>query len=177
SRTRAQLAAEIRAQFEAFRATGLAPEHADAHKHMHLHPTVGKMLIAIGREYGLRAVRIPAEPPSVLAACGARVSPGQRLLYRWTRLLRRQAKAAGMHINDHCFGIAWSGHMTATRLLRLASHLPDGVSEIYFHPATRRDATLSALMPDYEHQAELETLLNPRLRRVLQTNALALASP
>ncbi|MBV8398963.1 MAG: hopanoid biosynthesis-associated protein HpnK, partial [Acetobacteraceae bacterium] len=142
-RTRTQLAAEIRAQFEAFRATGLRLEHADAHKHMHLHPTVGKMLIAIGREYGLRAVRIPAEPPSVLIACGERVSAAQILLHRWTRLLRRQAKAAGMRVNDHCFGLAWSGHMTSTRLLRLASHLPDGVSEIYFHPATRRDATLS----------------------------------
>ena len=65
-RVRAQLAAEIRAQFAAFAATGLTLDHADAHKHMHLHPTVGRMMIDIGREYGLRAVRVPAEPPGVL---------------------------------------------------------------------------------------------------------------
>jgi hopanoid biosynthesis associated protein HpnK len=170
---RRHVAAEIRAQFEAFAATGLALHHVDAHKHMHLHPTVGKLLIAIGRQYGLRAVRVPAEPPSVLKACGQRVSPGQKLLHGWTRLLRRRVQAAGMQVNDHCFGIAWSGHMTASRLLRLASNLPEGVSEIYFHPATQRDRLLSALMPDYEHEAELAALLDPRLRQLLQNESFA----
>jgi hopanoid biosynthesis associated protein HpnK len=170
-RARAQLAAEIRAQFEAFAATGLPLGHADAHKHMHLHPTVGRLLIAIGREYGLRGVRVPAEPPAVLAACGERVGLGQRTLHRWTRLLRGRARRAGMAVTDHCFGIAWSGHMTASRMLQLAMHLPEGVSEIYFHPATQRDGVLRALMPEYEHEAELAALLDPRLRKVLEREA------
>ena len=158
-RVRRQLAAEIRAQFAAFAATGLTLDHANAHKHMHLHPTVGRMLIDIGREFGLPAIRIPAEPPAVLEACGTRVGPADRALYHWTRLLRRRARAAGLATNDHCFGLAWSGHMTTERVRRLLSALPDGVNEIYFHPATARDATLRRLMPDYEHEAELATLL------------------
>src|SRR5580704_497275 len=82
-RVRRQLAAEIHAQFTAFAATGLTLDHANAHKHMHLHPTVGRLLIAIGREFGLPAVRIPAEPPAVLRACGTRVGLGDRALYHW----------------------------------------------------------------------------------------------
>lgn len=54
--------------------------------------------------------------------------------------------------------------MTAEKLLRLAARLPDGVSEIYFHPASRRDPALTALMPDYDHEAELAALLDPRVR-------------
>lgn len=158
---RRQLAAEIRAQFAAFAATGLTLDHANAHKHMHLHPTVGAMMLRIGREFGLRAVRIPAEPPWVLAACGTPGSLGDRLLYRWTDLLRHQAKRAGMAVNDHCFGLAWSGRMSTERLTCLAAHLPDGVSEVYFHPASGRDATLDRLMPDYQHEGELQTLLHP----------------
>jgi chitin disaccharide deacetylase len=156
---RRQLAAEIRAQFAAFAATGLTLDHANAHKHMHLHPTVGRLLIDIGREFGLPAVRIPAEPPAVLAACGTRVGVGDRALYHWTRLLRRQARGAGLVTNDHCFGLAWSGHMTTDRVRRLLGVLPDGVSEIYFHPAAASDPTLRRLMPDYEHAAELAALL------------------
>ena len=38
-RVRRQLAAEIRAQFEAFKATGLQLDHVNAHRHFHLHPT------------------------------------------------------------------------------------------------------------------------------------------
>jgi hopanoid biosynthesis associated protein HpnK len=165
SRVRNQLAAEIRAQFAAFAATGLTLDHANAHKHMHLHPTVGRLMIDIGREFGLRLVRVPTEPPAVLMQCGTRVGLGGRALYHWTRLLRRQVRAAGLTTTDHCFGIAWSGHMTVERLRRLLAALPDGVSEVYCHPATQRDATLCRWMPDYEHEAELAALLDPAIVR------------
>ena len=159
-RIRRQLAAEIRAQFAAFAATGLTLAHADAHKHMHLHPTVGRLMLDIGREFGLPRVRVPAEPPAVLARCGTRVGLGAHALYHWTRVLRRRVRAAGMATSDHCFGIAWSGHMTGERVRRLLAELPDGESEVYFHPAVARDATLRRLMPDYEHEAELAALLD-----------------
>ena len=172
---RRQLRAEIRAQFAAFAATGLTLDHANAHKHMHLHPTVGRMMIAVGRDFGLRALRVPAEPPRVMAACGTAVTLGQRILYRWTALLRRQARRAELRVNDHCFGLAWSGHMTAERLLTLIARLPDGLTEIYFHPAARRDAALDALMPGYAHEAEFSALLDPRVRAALEGQGSALA--
>jgi chitin disaccharide deacetylase len=165
---RRQLAAEIRAQFAAFAATGLRLDHANAHKHMHLHPSVGRLLIGIGHGFGLRAVRVPAEPPAVLAACGTRRSSGARALFHWTTVLRRQARRAGLLTNDQCFGIAWSGQMTTERLLHLAPRIQDGLSEIYFHPASRTDAALSALMPDYRHEDELAALLNPEVRKALE---------
>jgi hopanoid biosynthesis associated protein HpnK len=160
---RRQLEAEIRAQFDAFARTGLALDHVNAHKHMHLHPTVGAMLLRIGRDYGLRRIRVPAEPSDVLQACGERVSLGAKALLAWTGALRRQARRAGVAMNDHCFGLAWSGHMTAPRVRRLLANLPTGNSEIYFHPAVRRDAVIARLMPDYEHEAELAALLDPEI--------------
>jgi chitin disaccharide deacetylase len=174
---RRQLGAEIRAQFAAFAATGLALDHANAHKHMHLHPIVGRLILDIGRDFGLPAIRIPAEPPDVLRRCGTRVGPAAWALYRWTALLRRQAQAAGVAMNDHCFGLAWSGHMTADRVRRLLQVLPDGVSEIYFHPAVRRDALLRRLMPDYQHQSELATLLDRELLGPLASPPAPAATP
>src|SRR4051812_32750677 len=50
-RIRRQLRAEITAQFAAFAATGLVLDHANAHKHMHLHPTVGAMMLDVGRQF------------------------------------------------------------------------------------------------------------------------------
>jgi hypothetical protein len=89
---------------------------------------------------------------------------GGRVLHRWTQLLRRQARGAGMAVNDSVFGLAWSGHMTEARVLQILAALPDGVSEIYFHPASGRDALIDATMPDYEHEAELAALLSPLVR-------------
>jgi hopanoid biosynthesis associated protein HpnK len=161
---RRQLLAEIRAQFAVFAATGLTLDHANAHKHMHMHPTVGSMLLRAGADHGLRRIRIPAEPPATLARCGTAATLGDRLLYRWTGLLRRQARDAGVATNDHCFGLAWSGHMTTDRIHRLLPNLPDGDTEIYFHPAAGRDAVLDRLMPIYEHEAELAALLDAGVR-------------
>ncbi|MBO6037666.1 MAG: hopanoid biosynthesis-associated protein HpnK [Acetobacter sp.] len=157
---RQQLAREITAQFKAFARTGLPLDHANAHKHMHLHPTVGQLMITIGKQYGLNAIRIPQEPLNPLFhATGIRSeSLGNALLRQWTRLLRYQSHKAGIATNDWCFGLAWSGHMITDRVAALASHLPDGVSEIYFHPATQKNTLLNQLMPTYEHQAELEAL-------------------
>ena len=164
---RRQLFAEIRAQFAAFAATGLTLDHANAHKHMHLHPAVGAMMLRAGAEYGLRRIRVPAEPPLVMARCGTTVSFGDKLLYRWTDILRRQARNAGVATNDYCFGLAWSGHMTSERIRRLLANLPEGDSEIYFHPAAGRDPRLDYLMPHYEHEAELAALLDKDMPNVI----------
>jgi hopanoid biosynthesis associated protein HpnK len=165
---RRQLAAEIAAQFAAFAATGLTLAHADAHKHMHLHPTVGALLLREGARHGLPRVRVPMEPAAVLAACGTRVGPGARALAAWTRLLRWQVRRAGMQASDAVFGIAWSGAMTEARVLALLARLPEGESEIYFHPAARRDAALDRLMPGYRHEEELAALLSPAVREALR---------
>ncbi len=167
SDTRRQLAAEIRAQFAAYASTGLALDHADAHKHMHLHPTVGSLMLGIGRDFGLRAIRVPAEPPAIMARSGATATFGARTMHAWTAQLRTRARQAGMATADAVFGTAWSGRMTFDRLQRLIPHLPDGVSELYFHPAARRDAVIAALMPDYQHEAELAALTDPELRAML----------
>ena len=82
----------------------------------------GRLLIEEGRAHNLPAIRIPAEPPAVMARLGEDVGIGGRALYRWSALLRRQGRRAGLRMNDHAFGIAWTGRMTADRILRLAPH-------------------------------------------------------
>ena len=163
-KVRRQLAHEVRAQFDVFRATGLTLDHVNAHKHMQLHPSVAALILEIGRDYGMKAVRVPAEPVEALR----RAFPQERYptpLYRpWVERLRQRLIQAGMHVNDHVFGLAWSGGMIEDRMVRLLPHLPDGVSEIYFHPATRRTPLLAAAMPGYRHPDELAGLLSPAVR-------------
>jgi hopanoid biosynthesis associated protein HpnK len=171
---RRQLRAEITAQFRAFAATGLPLDHANAHKHMHLHPTVGRLLLEEGRAYELPAVRVPEEPAAILAGLGDSPGAAARALALWTRLLRAQCRRAGVQTNRWCFGLAWTGHMRAERVARLAGALPPGVSEIYFHPAARRDAAFAQLMPNYEPEAELAALLDPAVRRAFAEAGCAL---
>ena len=75
---RRQMRAEIRAQFEAFRATGLKLDHVTAHKHFHLHPSILSTILELAKEFGVRAVRGPFEPAAILARVEARCSASRR---------------------------------------------------------------------------------------------------
>ncbi len=150
---RRQLADEIRAQFDAFAATGLRLDHVNAHKHFHLHPTILSLMLSIGREYGLRAIRLPAEP-----GMGPWLRP-------WLALMRWRINKAGIAHNDHVFGIRHSGGMDEAAMLAILDQLPEGLSEIYLHPASHGHLTDS--MANYRHADELAALLSPRVRDVI----------
>jgi len=155
---RAQLKAEIEAQFRAYQQTGLALDHVNGHKHFHLHPAVASEVIAIGRRHGMRALRIPREPATVLAQIepGTRGSTSERFL---ARLLSLRARRAGLRAPDQVFGLAWSGAMSAPRVAGLIRHLGSGATEIYLHPATRDEFAGSA--PGYRYADELAALIDP----------------
>jgi chitin disaccharide deacetylase len=169
---RRQLAAEITAQFEAFRATGLGLDHCTAHKHFHLHPVVGNLMAAIGARFGLRAVRIPLEPLDVLRKIERRTPRGTALLTApFARLLRRRVRAAGLLTPDRVFGLHWSGHMSRERLAGLLRNLPSGLSEIYLHPAT---GTFAGAAPEYHYREEFDALMAPEIIAACRDTSLRL---
>ena len=54
--------------------------------------------------------------------------------------------------------------MVEARSSRLIPYLPDGVSEIYFHPAAERTPPLVPALRGYRRDEELAALLSPLLR-------------
>lgn len=150
---RAQMAAEIRAQFERFSKVGLGLDHVDAQSHMHVHPTVFGLVVRIGREYGMRAIRIPREPFGTTGS----IAP-------WLWLMRARARRAGIACNDYAFGVTEAGALTEERVLQLVEALPDGVTEIFFHPATRAFSGADRGTERFAWEGELAALTSPRVR-------------
>ncbi len=169
---RRQLESEIRAQFEAFAATGLDLDHVNVHNHMHLHPVVLGLILQIGLDYGLRAVRLPREPVRFnLRGAGMAI-----FLAPWVALIRWRLHRAGMSCNDWLFGMRDSGHMTYERVLSSLACLPPGVSEIFFHPATGAWGDMELGMEGYEHAAELDALVSSGIAGELKHRGIRLVS-
>jgi chitin disaccharide deacetylase len=179
---RRQLEAEIRAQFAAFARTGLVLDHVNAHKHFHLHPTLLRMILRVGREFGMSAVRVPREPLWYSSGRGAAAGGGgssggghggrgprlgatvaNAFLLPWVGLMKARLRAAGIAFNDQVFGIAGTGRLDEEALLRILAKLPVGVTEIYLHPAVDTGAPITSTMSEYRHSAELAALLSPRV--------------
>lgn len=174
---RAQLEAEIRAQFEAFKRTGLCLDHVNGHNHIHLHPTVLSLVLKVGRDYGLPAVRVPYEPP-LLSFAAMKEGFWRRLLpalglWPWTALLKRRIRRAGLTCNDRVFGIFDTGHMTAPRVAGFIARLPAGVSEIYLHPAVGGGGNPDLAAEGYDGPGELAALLDGSIARTIREGGIA----
>jgi len=158
-RVRRELAAEIRAQFSAFRDSGLTLDHANGHKHFHLHPVVAALLTEIGAGFGLRAVRVPLESRRVLHKAEPQTPWNTaQLTAPFARALRRRVRAKGLVAADHVFGLRWSGQMSSERLAALVREIPQGLNEIYLHPAT---GPYAGGAHGYRYREELDALLAP----------------
>ena len=169
---RRQAVAEIRAQFERFGETGLPLDHVNGHKHFHIHPVVADAIATIAPAYGLPPVRLPVEPFRQSYA-----AKGDRLLQRlasWlfyfllTRLMRRRLLKVGVAMNDQVFGINDSGAMVEGTILQYLDQIPDGVTEVYCHPATRRWTGVDNLPARYQATEEFAALISPVVRAKIE---------
>jgi hopanoid biosynthesis associated protein HpnK len=165
-RVRRQAMAEMRAQFELFRKTGLPLDHVDGHQHFHQHPWVLRALIALAPEYGVRAMRLPRERAFTSWQAAGRVGLGHRLrdvAGHWPllRLMRRTLRSAGIASNDWFFGKHDGGKIGKSWLMRLIDHLPPGVSEVGLHPATRSWPPPYGPRPHWRVTDELAALIDP----------------
>src|SRR5262245_36031634 len=167
-----QAVAEIEAQFDRFRATAFRLDHINGHQHFHMHPVVTRAIARIAPDFGSPPVRIPLEPfgHSWRAAADR---PLQRLA-TWlfyaaqTYGMRRRLAATGLPLTDHVFGVNDSGAMLERRLLKFLDHLPDGITEIYCHPATRRWEGPDNLPAHYRPTDELSALVSAQVRAKLE---------
>lgn len=172
ARIQRQIAAEIRAQFQAFRATGLELDHVNAHKHFHVHPTLLRLILEIGSEFGIRAMRVPQEPLWLARASGSKALVGAVFLRPWLALMKRRLRQHGVMHNDSVFGIACSGNLDEATLLAILANLPLGATEIYLHPGVSAPpGEMSATAQP--HVSELQALTSRRVRAALEsTNAM-----
>jgi len=154
---RRQLEAEIKAQFKAFRETGLYLDHVNCHHHLHLHPTISGLILKVGKDYGIKAMRLPYEPFIPLWRASREVLIRRitkwLLLLPWIILLKKRLKLAKVHSNNFLFGLNDNGNIHLDLFLRFIRYLPRGVTEIYFHPG--------------ENPKELEALTSLKTRQTL----------
>lgn len=156
---REQLRAEIHAQFEKFRATGLPLDHVNGHLHLHLHPVVFKILMAEAEKFGIRRMRLTREPfwLDVPLARGNRLYRSSHaaiyfFLSRAAQSALRQKKVRHPH---RVFGLLQNARVTEDYILKLLPVLPPGDSELYSHPS----------LDKFKH--EFDGLVSPRVKEQL----------
>ena len=155
-----QLRAEIHAQFEKFRATGLPLDHVNGHLHLHLHPTVFRILMDDAEKLGIRRLRLTQEPfwMDVPLASGRRLYRSTHAAIYFFLSWRAQSALRRKNIRhtQRVFGLLQNAHMNEDYLLKLLSVLPAGDSELYSHPS----------LDEFKH--EFDALVSPRVKELVK---------
>jgi chitin disaccharide deacetylase len=157
---REPLQAEIRAQFERFRSTGLPLDHVNGHLHLHLHPVIFKILMDEAETFGIRHFRLTRD----CLARSRRMSRGH-LFYRVSHAaifewlsgrVREPLRQKNIRHAQITFGLLQDGRVDEEYLLKLLPELPEGDSELYSHPS----------LDKFKH--EFDALISPRVREQIQ---------
>ncbi len=158
---REQLRAEIRAQFDKFRRSGLPLDHLNGHLHLHLHPTVFGLLMEDAAQLGIERLRLTFDPFWLnLRLVSGRW--GYRALHAAIyHLLAARARPAlvarGIRHTRVVFGLLQHARVDEAYITRLLPQLPAGDSELYSHPSLD------------ESRNEFDALISPRVREQIET--------
>ena len=153
---REQLRAEIHAQFDRFRATGLVLDHVNGHLHLHLHPVVFRILMEDAERLGIRQMRFTRD----CLARSQRMTRG-RWFYRVSHAAihawlsgraREPLHQRGIKHAQITFGLLQDSHVDEDYVLKLLPELPPGDSELYSHPS----------LDEFKH--EFDALVSPRVK-------------
>ena len=145
----------------------------NTHKHFHLHPTIAGAILKVGARYGLNASRAPVEPRAVLAEVDPAAAPPPAYVTEpWARLVRARFRSHGVTVADTVFGLAWSGHMTTTRVRGIIEGLPPGLTELYTHPAI--SGGWEGAADGYDYAGELAALTDPSVIEAVRASGAAL---
>lgn len=134
SAARRQMRQEIRAQFDAFRKTGLVCDHVDGHRNVELDPFVAIALFDTARRVGVWTVRVPRMPRSADRK-GIWSGFGDLGRYLRARSLQHVANRFGLT----CFDYSVDLKDVADLRTFSAGFRADAVIEVYAHPAAQDD--------------------------------------
>jgi hopanoid biosynthesis associated protein HpnK len=171
----AELAAELEAQFACFAATGLPLSHVDSHMHMHVHPTVFRLLLPLARAHGAQGLRLPRDD-FWTSVSYSRQRAGLKAM--WAIIFGLLAHRCAKHLDGHplkvahrVYGLMQTGQMREGYVLELLRRLQVPTAELYFHPSLHTEDGASGPNP-----SDLATLLSPAVRSVIQERGFSLAT-
>jgi chitin disaccharide deacetylase len=171
---RAEVEREWEAQIVRAEGAGLRVTHLDSHQNLHLHPLLFPVAVAVARRFRVPFVRAPRgdDPPGRPDA-----PPLSRLRARLLALLgdrgRKQLDVAGFPEPPRVLGLAEAGHMTAARLERAVSNLPEGDYEIALHAGDEDDVTRARYHWGYDWREEAEALESGAVAAALAARGIA----
>ena len=157
---------ELDAQIRRARDNGVRPSHFDGHQHVHVLPGIARVVAQLARDHGVRAVRVPTEPPRgyMLKDLGNLKRLAEQIalgLFGSLSPLRHLRRV------DRFVGFYFGGRLNEQNLRTVLERLPAGKTvELMCHPGSDDPESRYGEW-HYAWAAETAALTSPRIRELI----------
>jgi hopanoid biosynthesis associated protein HpnK len=151
---------ELRCQMRKVAGRGIVISHVDSHQHLHCLPGMVSIVSKIAKEFGVRKVRISAEPLSYLGSKPLNITrlAEKTILSACAIFAKHGYNKLGLYSPHNFYGMLAGGSMSEAELYHIICNVPDGVSEIMVHPGRDTSSLNQVLNWNYNWQEELQAL-------------------
>jgi predicted glycoside hydrolase/deacetylase ChbG (UPF0249 family) len=118
---------------------GIKLTHIDGHGHCHAHPAAAGVVLKLAQRYGIRNVRLPAEPigwkPGLVPSSRFVAKVGLNLASQ----VSRGVWQGKLKFPEPFYGFSHGGQITKDVIRQVATSVGPGLSELMVHVATSKD--------------------------------------
>lgn len=165
---------------------GSSLTHIDSQENRHLYPRYFKVFLRIARKNGIQRMRTHAH-----FICAETANPRKSAIRYYlndpiriaTHLFARYemwlARRSGLRMADRMMSVGWIDGANKTLMrswINLLSNVPEGISEVYCHPAYVDDVLRKYATYVDEREKEREVLTSPKLKQAIQQKEIQLIS-
>ncbi len=156
-RIRGDLLLEWDAQIAKILRAGIALTHIDGHGHCHAHPTAAGVVLKLAQRYGIKHVRLPAEP--IWWKPGLNFSPRfvEKTVLNFATQVPRRVWKGKLTFPTSFYGFSQGGRMSAGVVREVAKSALSGVSELMVHVAVSNDEA-PGFWTGYDYAGDLQAV-------------------
>jgi predicted glycoside hydrolase/deacetylase ChbG (UPF0249 family) len=165
---------------------GSSLTHIDSQENRHLYPRYFKVFIRIAKKYGIERMRthshfICAETanPRKSAIRYYLNDPVRIVTHLFARYEMWLARRSGMRMADRLMSVGWIDGANKTLMQswkNILENVPEGISEVYCHPAYVDDVLRKYATYVDEREKERAVLTSPEIKQAIQEKGIKLTS-
>jgi len=179
-----ELALELSNQLQKAIDLGIQISHIDSHQNRHLHPFYFKVFLALGEKFDIKKMR--THDYYLFSSNGSSEvfkhylhNPWRFVVHNVHRLNMAKAKKRGFNMADRnlIFYLLEKGaKYIKDNWVFVLRNLPEGVSEVYIHPAYPDETLAKYATYSNERDAERRLLQDPVLKKIIAEEKIELIS-
>ncbi|EFK96407.1 YdjC-like protein, partial [sediment metagenome] len=163
---REEIYVELKTQMDRLKSVGIPVTNLSSHEHIHLHPDILEIFIAIAEDYNIPAIRYIHRD---VMACPV----GFKKLYKKAVLAffgighGNMIKKSGLKHTDILIGLLDSGNLEEETLLKMLKAMPEGTAELVAHPGLLSPEVLNRCVFHARCETDLASLISGRVKKLI----------